>query len=84
MYSHVVFRGLPLQLSFFLQSDRRMLECNKLIDEWITSYAITLRPKLNPRRFKAAKPDWWKAFDVTPYGAQWGTEVAAEKLSRYP
>lgn len=60
---------------------RAMLERKKLIDEWITTYPITLRPKLKPRRFKAAKPDWWKALDITKYGAQWGAEVAAEKLT---
>ncbi len=65
------------------KGDRVMLERKKLIDEWITTYPITLRPKLNPRRFKAPKPDWWKALDITRYGAQWGTEVAAEKLTGY-
>lgn len=62
---------------------RIMLEREKLIDEWVTTYPIKLRPKLNPRRFKAPKPDWWKALDITQYGAQWGTEVAAEKLTGY-
>lgn len=62
---------------------RVMLERKKLIDEWTTTYPITLRPKLNPRRFKAPKPGWWKALDTTRYGAQWGAEVAAEKLTGY-
>lgn len=65
------------------KGDRVMLERKKLIDEWITTYPIKLRPKLNPRRFKAPKPDWWKALDITQYGAQWGTEIAAEKLTGY-
>lgn len=65
------------------KGDRVMLERKKLIDEWITNYPIKLRPKLNPRRFKAPKPDWWQAVDITQYGAQWGTEVAAEKLTGY-
>lgn len=65
------------------KDDRVMLERKKLIDEWITTYPIKLRPKLNPRRFKAPEPNWWKAVDITKYGAQWGTEVAAEKLTGY-
>lgn len=65
------------------KGDRVMLERQKLIDEWITTYPIKLRPKLNPRRFKAPEPDWWKALDVTQYGAQWGAEVAAENLTGY-
>ncbi len=65
------------------KGDRVMLERKKLIDEWITTYPIRLRPKLNPRRFNAPKPDWWKAVDITRYGAQWGTEVAVKKLTGY-
>lgn len=65
------------------KGDRVMLERKKLIDEWITTYPIKLRPKLNPRRFKAPKADWWKEVDITKYDAQWGAEVAAEKLTGY-
>jgi hypothetical protein len=65
------------------KGDRVMLERKRLIEEWITNYPIKLRPKLNPRRFKAPKPDWWKELDITQYGAQWGAEVAAEKLTGY-
>jgi hypothetical protein len=65
------------------KGDRVMLERKKLIEEWITTYPIKLRPKLNPRRFRAPKPDWWKELDITQYGAQWGNEVAAAKLTEY-
>lgn len=65
------------------KGDRVMLERKKLIDEWITTYPIKLRPKLHPRRFKAPKPDWRREVDLTQYGAQWGAEVAAEKLTGY-
>lgn len=61
--------------------NRILLERTKLIDEWATNYPIKLRPKLNPRRFKAPTPDWWKALDVAQHGAQWGAEVAAAKLT---
>jgi hypothetical protein len=53
------------------------------MQEWVTNYPIKLRPKLNPRRFRAPKTDWWKEVDITKYGAQWGAEVAAEKLTGY-
>ena len=65
------------------KGDRAMLERKKLIDEWTTTYPIKLRPKLHPRRFKAPKPGWWKQVDITQYAAQWGAEVAAEKLTGY-
>jgi hypothetical protein len=65
------------------KGDRVMLERQKLIQEWVTNYPIKLRPKLNPRRFRAPKADWWKDVDITRYGAQWGAEPAAEKLTGY-
>lgn len=65
------------------KGDRVMLERQKLIQEWVTNYPIKLRPKLNPRRFRAQKADWWKDVDITRYGAQWGAEPAAEKLTGY-
>ena len=65
------------------KGDRVMLERQKLIQEWVTNYPIKLRPKLNPRRFRAPKADWWKDLDITRYGGQWGAEVAAEKLTGY-
>ncbi|MHB8347398.1 MAG: type IV toxin-antitoxin system AbiEi family antitoxin [Acidiferrobacterales bacterium] len=62
---------------------RRLVEPERLFEEWVTNYPIRLRPKLNPKRFRAATPDWWQQFDVTEYGALWGGEVAADKLTRY-
>jgi len=52
-----------------------------MIEEWVTNYPIKLRPKLNVKRFQAENPNWWKQLDVKHYEAQWGGEVAAEKLT---
>ena len=65
------------------KGDRVLLERPRLVQEWVTNYPIKLRPKLNLRRFRAPKADWWKKVDITKYGAQWGAEVAAEKLTGY-
>jgi hypothetical protein len=65
------------------KGDRVLLERQRLVQEWVTNYPIKLRPKLNPRRFRAPKIDWWKEVDITKYGAQWGAEVAAEKMTGY-
>lgn len=65
------------------KGDRVLLERNRLVQEWVTNYPIKLRPKLNPRRFRAPTTDWWKKVDITKYGAQWGGEVAANKLTAY-
>jgi hypothetical protein len=65
------------------KGDRRLLEPQRLFEEWVTTYPLQLRPKLHPRRFRAARPDWWQRADVTIFGAQWGGEVAADKLTGY-
>lgn len=63
------------------KGDRHLLEPQRLMDEWVTNYPIKLRPKLNPKRFHAPDPDWWRQLDITRYDAQWGGEVAADKLT---
>jgi hypothetical protein len=60
--------------------NRRLLEPTRLLDEWVTNYPIRLRPKLNPRRFRAPDPGWWEQAHL-PDGARWGGEVAAAKLT---
>lgn len=63
------------------KGDRRILERQRLIEEWVTNYPIKLRPKLNPKRFHAPDPNWWRQIDITQYDTQWGGEVAADKLT---
>ncbi len=65
------------------KGDHRLLEPQRLLEEWVTNYPIRLRPKLHPKRFRATTPDWWQHVDVTTYSAQWGGEVAAAKLTGY-
>lgn len=62
--------------------NRRMLERGRLIEEWVTNYPVKLRPRLNPRRFRAQDPDFWQRTRLTG-GALWGGEVAAHKLTRH-
>ena len=65
------------------KGDRRMLERQRLIDEWVTNFPIKLRPKLNPRRFHAPDPEWWHKANIAQYGARWGGEVAADRLTAH-
>ena len=64
-------------------NNRVIIQVEKLTQEWVTNYPIKLRPKLNPQRFRTNNPDWWKHLDVKQYEAQWGGEVAADKLTHY-
>lgn len=63
--------------------DRRFLNATRLFEEWVTNYPIKLRPKLNPRRFTAENPDWWKTALLHDLGAYWGGEIAAQRLTQY-
>jgi hypothetical protein len=62
--------------------NRRLLDPKRLFEEWVTNYPIKLRPKLNPRRFRAPNTEWWKGAQL-PKGAYWGGEVAADRLTNY-
>ncbi len=62
--------------------NRRLVEATRLLDEWATNFPIKLRPKLNPRRFRAPDPGWWERARLEE-GARWGGEVAAAKLTDY-
>lgn len=63
--------------------NRRFLEPIRLFEEWVTNYPIKLRPKLDPRRFRAENPEWWKHADLTGLRAYWGGEIAAHRLTKY-
>jgi hypothetical protein len=65
------------------KNNRVLIQQEKLIQEWVTNYPIKLRPKLNPKRYKANNLDWWKNLEVKKYAAQWGGEVAADRLTHY-
>lgn len=54
-----------------------------LLDVWVAAYADTLRPKLLRGRYLAAETGWWETVDITDYHAQWGGEVAADRMTHY-
>lgn len=61
---------------------RKMLESNRLIDEWVTNFPTRLRTKLNSRRFSCPDPYWWKNIEIRGLHAAWGSEVAAARMSK--
>jgi hypothetical protein len=68
-------------LQFKNVADRKLLDPEHMIEEWVTHYPVTLRPKLNPKRFQA---DVQRLQQVNlPQNAYWGGEPAAERLTRY-
>lgn len=62
---------------------RRLKNKKELINKWVDAYLQKLRPKLFLGTFTTENPNWWMDVDenVMEYGARWGGEVAAAKLT---
>ena len=61
---------------------RALLDPKRLLDEWVTHFPISLRPKLDAKRFEA-DTRLLRGADLSQDHAYWGGEVAAERLTRY-
>jgi hypothetical protein len=62
---------------------RRLTKKADLIKRWTERYPQQLRPKLLQARYSSMKSDWWKEARLEDFGAYWGGEVAAAKLTKY-
>jgi hypothetical protein len=60
---------------------RRLLDAKALLQEWVAFYPAILRPRLQPRRFRAPNHDWTQQTDLARFDAYWGGEVAADRLT---
>ena len=61
----------------------RLINKEKLIERWVTTYPELLRPKLVLGRYRAVDSEWWRQASVSDVRAYWGGEVAAAKLTNY-
>lgn len=79
-----VMRDLK-ELGFLVEmgsKGRRLTRMADLLNRWVTAYPEQLRPKLLIGRFRAANPSWQeKAGDITLFGACWGGEPAAARIT---
>ena len=62
---------------------RRLPKKEELLKRWAEAYPEQLRPKLLLGRYRSKDPAWWSGFSPEHYGAYWGGEVAAAKLTQY-
>src|SRR4029453_14513586 len=60
---------------------RRLVQPERLLQQWVEAYARTLRPKLVLGRFKAEWLDWWETLDPLEYGLTMGGEGAGARLT---
>jgi hypothetical protein len=63
-------------------TERDLLDPEGMLQECVTHYPTTLRPKLNPRRFQG-DPGKLHQANIDQHHAYWGGEVAAEKLTHF-
>ena len=59
-----------------------LLRKKELLNEWVTYYPANLRPTLRPRRYQADR-EQLTHLGLEAFGAHWGGEYGAEKLTRY-
>jgi len=60
---------------------RALVQPEHLEEGWVANYPHKLKPHLHPTRFRAAGPRGWRDLDLAPFGAQWGGEVAGDRLT---
>ena len=61
---------------------RRLLQPERLLQQWVEAYARTLRPRLLLGRFHTDQLDWYKALDPGKYGYLLGGEIAAARMTQ--
>ncbi len=62
---------------------KKIVRQDVLLKRWTEEYPMKLRPKLILGRYTTENPDWYADIDPVDYGAQWGGELAANKLTHY-
>jgi hypothetical protein len=62
---------------------RRLTDADRLLQEWTAFYPGTLRPKLNPKRFRTDHREALERADLTRFKAYWGGEMAADRLTKH-
>jgi len=65
------------------KNERKLIDKRKLLDRWVELCAEKLRPKTLLGRYEAKNDLNEKQLNLAEFNAQWGGEVAAERLTGY-
>ena len=60
----------------------RLTRKEDLVQRWVVAFPEQLRPKQILGRYRGL-PNWWQQKMLAPLQAQWGGEIAAEKMTHY-
>ena len=80
-----IFRDLK-KMGFLLKMGKRkrkMVDVLAMLKKWAESYPHQLCPKLIIERYKTDIPRWWETVEIIDYGACWGGEVTAARLTKH-
>ena len=62
---------------------KRLIDLEGLFRRWVDAYPLKLQKKLNLGTWTAGNPIWWVDVVIEEFGAVWGGELAADKLTHY-
>lgn len=65
------------------RTGRRLIQLDRLLDEWALGYARDLQPKLLLGRYETRAFEKWRDIDPRRFDAVWGGEPAAALITRY-
>jgi hypothetical protein len=74
-----------INLGFILDignKGRELQRKEEIFNRWCVDYNEKLKPKLLINKFTGPE-NWWTQYKLNPEYAQWGGEVAANKLTKY-
>ncbi len=63
------------------KNGKRFMKFDQLLEDWVTAYIRQLYPRRTIRRFRAENPAWWETTELGGYDAQWGGDVAGDRLT---
>jgi hypothetical protein len=62
---------------------KKIVQLRALLNKWTEEYPMKLKPKLILGKYTTDNPKWYTEIKPLNYGAQWGGELAAYKLTKY-
>ncbi len=65
------------------RTGRRLVQLDRLLDEWALGYARDLQPRLLLGRYETRAFEKWRDVELRNHHAVWGGEAAAALITRY-
>jgi hypothetical protein len=65
------------------KTERRLVDLDKLLDEWALGYARDLAPRCLLGKYETGAFETWRQVDLKRHHAEWGREAAAALMTNY-